>query len=198
MVGREEGANIKKIAPIFDSVTTVSTHPPPTTAQRGLFKYTGQWESDQQHGQGTCQYADGSVYEGQWHEGARWVHFAAAVWLIPWSHHLHALPLQPPHVPHTLGPPAHPRRQGTGKLAGPGQYRYEGQWRADRQHGPGACYSEAGDKYVGRCRGVWCGLQSSGNRTARGAHTRIQHTQALLMALWRCIHARRSRAGALD
>ena len=47
--------------------------PPHHLWQRGLFKYTGQWEGDLQHGQGTCHYADGSTYEGQWHEGARWV-----------------------------------------------------------------------------------------------------------------------------
>ena len=48
-----------------------SLHPPHPAPQRGLFKYTGQWEVDLQQGEGKCIYADGSQYDGQWAAGQR-------------------------------------------------------------------------------------------------------------------------------
>ena len=44
-----------------------------------------------------------------------------------------------------------PHRHGRGKYSF-NAYRYEGEWRQDRQHGAGACVTEAGDRYVGECR----------------------------------------------
>lgn len=40
------------------------------------------------------------------------------------------------------------RRHGRGKFSA-GSYKYEGEWREDRQHGSGVCQTDAGDKYVG-------------------------------------------------
>lgn len=45
-------------------------HPLPRV-QRNMFKYAGQWEADLQSGEGKCQYADGSQYDGQWKAGQR-------------------------------------------------------------------------------------------------------------------------------
>lgn len=39
-------------------------------------------------------------------------------------------------------------RDGRGKFAS-NRYRYDGTWLDNRQHGAGACQTEAGDKYVG-------------------------------------------------
>lgn len=44
---------------------------PPCALQRNLFKYAGQWEEGVQCGEGKCQYADGSQYDGQWKAGQR-------------------------------------------------------------------------------------------------------------------------------
>lgn len=41
-------------------------------------------------------------------------------------------------------------RHGRGKFSA-GAYKYEGEWRNDKQHGSGACQTDAGDKYVGGC-----------------------------------------------
>jgi hypothetical protein len=124
----------------------------------------GQWEGDQQEGEGKCIYADGSQYDGQWKAGLRWgllscsrsrdrtyacsnrlrcparhawwqaCVLAAANCLLHWV--------------------ACARRHGRGKFAF-NRYRYEGGWQEDRQHGAGACQTEAGDKYVGEWMG--CG-----------------------------------------
>ena len=34
-------------------------------------KYNGQWSNSQMNGQGTMEYSDGSVYEGNWEDGVR-------------------------------------------------------------------------------------------------------------------------------
>jgi hypothetical protein len=64
-------------------------------------------------------------------------------------------------------------RNGRGKFAF-NRYRYDGTWLEDRQHGAGACQTEAGDKYVGEWMGSrqlawlrstagwWCALRVGG------------------------------------
>lgn len=73
----------------------------------------------------------------------------------------------PSHSPAPRPPNAHAslpvcpaRRHGRGKFAA-AAYRYDGEWRDDKQHGAGACQTEAGDKYVGKIDKIRQGRKST-------------------------------------
>jgi len=85
-------------------------------------KYVGEWKNGKKDGNGTCTYADGSKYVGEWKNG---------------------------------------KKDGNGTYAFAGGSKYVGEWKNDKMHGQGTETLANGEKYVGE----WKNGKQDGNGT---------------------------------
>lgn len=112
-------------------------------------KYSGGFDaSGRRHGEGVCEYHDGSTYQGQWRNGKRngkgkFVDGKTreeydGKWMAD-------------------------QRHGRGLCMYPAGHRYEGTWRQGKFHGEGTFFHANGDNYSGN----WV----QGKREGHGVHT---------------------------